>query len=128
MSKIKDECNKSCSSNLLFLRENNFQKDYVNIWLQKLTLNFENALFLLAHCKILVTFWKKLVCRVDQWSKLVFRFNAQIFKTILKGIYKVKWSNHSISLTFLGLSLQTGTRDWDYRSWLKTDTIDWDYN
>ena len=45
MTKIKNVVNKSCSSNLVFLRENHFLKDYVDIWPQKLTLNFENAPF-----------------------------------------------------------------------------------
>ena len=60
MNEIEYDVNESCSSNLLFLRENHFQEDQVNIRPQKLTLKFENALFLLAHCKILVTFWKKI--------------------------------------------------------------------
>ena len=49
MNEIKNDPNESYSSNLLFLREN-----------QKLALNLENALFLSAHCKILVTVWKKI--------------------------------------------------------------------
>ena len=52
MSESKNDFNESCSSNLVFLRENHFQKDYVAISPQKLTLNLENALFLLAHLKI----------------------------------------------------------------------------
>ena len=56
MIKIENGLNKSCSSNLVFLRENHLQKDQVAISPQKMTLNFENALFLLAHLKILVTF------------------------------------------------------------------------
>ena len=60
MIKIKNDLNESCSSNLVFLRENHFQKDQVAISPQKLTLNFENALFLLAHFKILVTVGKKI--------------------------------------------------------------------
>ena len=55
MIKIKNDINESCSSNLVFLRENPFQKDQVAISPLKLTLNFENALFLLAHLKIWVT-------------------------------------------------------------------------
>ena len=52
MIKIKNGLNESCSSNLIILRENHFQRDSVTISPQKLTLNFENALFLLAHLKI----------------------------------------------------------------------------
>ena len=48
MTKIKNVVNESCFSNLVFLKEYRFQKDWVNIWPQKLTLNFENALFLSA--------------------------------------------------------------------------------
>ena len=51
MIKIGNGLNKSCSSNLVFLRENHLQKDQVAISPQKMTLNFENALFLLAHLK-----------------------------------------------------------------------------
>ena len=51
MHEIKNDPNESYSSNLLFLRENHFQEDSVNIWPQKLTLNLENALFLLAIAK-----------------------------------------------------------------------------
>ena len=59
MIKIENGLNKSCSSNLVFLRENHLQKDQVAISPQKMTSNFENALFLLAHLKILVKFWAK---------------------------------------------------------------------
>ena len=60
MNGTKYDLNESCSSNIVFLIENNFQEDYVSILPQKLTLNFENALFLSAHCKILKTVWKKI--------------------------------------------------------------------
>ena len=52
MIEIKNDLNESCSSNLVFLRENHFQKDQVAISPQKLTLNLENALFLLAHLNV----------------------------------------------------------------------------
>ena len=55
MIEIKNDLNETCSSNLVFLRENHFQRDSVTISSQKLTLNFENALFLSAHLKIFVT-------------------------------------------------------------------------
>ena len=45
MNEIENGLNESYSSNLLFLRENNLKEDQVNIWPQKLTLKFENALF-----------------------------------------------------------------------------------
>ena len=40
---MKNNPNETCSSNLVFLRENNFQRDSVAISPQKLTFNFENA-------------------------------------------------------------------------------------
>ena len=40
MTKIENVVNESCSSNLVFLRENCFQEDLVDIWPQKLALNF----------------------------------------------------------------------------------------
>ena len=59
MNEIKNDPNESYSLNLLFLRENHFPEDYVNIWPKKLTLNFENTLYLWAYCKILAKAWKK---------------------------------------------------------------------
>ena len=52
MIEIKNDLNESYSSNLIFLRENHFQKDQVAISPQKLTLNFKNTLFLSALLKI----------------------------------------------------------------------------
>ena len=52
MIEIKNDFNESCSFNLVFLRENHFQKDLVATSSQKFTLNFENVLFLSAHLKI----------------------------------------------------------------------------
>ena len=49
---MKNDLNEKYSSNLLFLREDHFQGDSVAISPQKLTLNFENALFLSTHFKI----------------------------------------------------------------------------
>ena len=51
MIEIENDLNESCSSNLVFLRENHFQRDSVTISPQKLTLNFENALFLSTNFK-----------------------------------------------------------------------------
>ena len=59
MNEIKNDFIESRSSNLLFLRENFFQDDLVNVLHQNITLNFENTLFLLAHCKIVVIFWER---------------------------------------------------------------------
>ena len=59
MNRIKNDHNESCSSNQIFLRENRFQKNLVNISPKKLTLNFENALFLSPEWKILAIVWKK---------------------------------------------------------------------
>ena len=61
MIEIKNGLNESCSSNLVFLRENHFQRDSVTISPQKLTLNFENALFLSTHFKI----WVKVGEKID---------------------------------------------------------------
>ena len=52
MIEIKNDHNKSCSSNIVFLRENHFQRDSVAISPEKLTLNFDNSLFLSTHFKI----------------------------------------------------------------------------
>ena len=49
MTKMKKDFNESFSSNLVFLRENHFWEDKGDISPWELTLNFENALFLLAH-------------------------------------------------------------------------------
>ena len=43
MIEMKNDLIESCSSNLVFLRENNFQEDQVDIWPWKLTWTFENA-------------------------------------------------------------------------------------
>ena len=48
MTKIENIVNESFSSNLVFLRGNRFQEDWVDIWPQKLTLNVENSLSLSA--------------------------------------------------------------------------------
>ena len=53
MTKIENDVHESWSSNLIFLRENHFQRNPISFRPLKLTLNFQNALFLLAHFKIL---------------------------------------------------------------------------
>ena len=60
MNWMKDDHNESCSSNHLFSGENHFQENYWSILPRKLTLNFENALFLTAQWKILATVWEKI--------------------------------------------------------------------
>jgi len=59
MIKTKNDLNESCSSNLVFLRENHFQRETVTISPKKLTLNFENSLFLSTHSKSEWEFGKK---------------------------------------------------------------------
>ena len=54
MTKINNGFSKSCSFNSMFLRENCFRKDLVDKRPQKLTLNSENALFLMARLYLLV--------------------------------------------------------------------------
>ena len=74
----KSEVNESCSSNLIFLRENHFQKDLISFRPLKLTLNFQNSLFLLAYFKILEVARDKItIYRVDQCSKLLLWLNGR---------------------------------------------------
>ena len=68
MNKMKNDFNKSFSSNLVFLKENHFQEYQVEISPQKLTRKFENALFLSAYFQILVTVGKKI--NIQGWSVL----------------------------------------------------------
>ena len=44
MTEIKNDLIESCSSDLLFLRENHFQEDEVNSWPQKLKMPFFGSL------------------------------------------------------------------------------------
>ena len=60
MTEIKNVFYESCSSNSVFLKENHFQEDQVEISPHKLTHKFENALFLSAYFQILVTVGKKM--------------------------------------------------------------------
>ena len=75
MIKMKNDLNESCSSKLVFERENHFQRDSVTISPQKLTLKFENALFLSTHFKIWVRVEEKmnmlgwLILKVGLWAK-----------------------------------------------------------
>ena len=68
MTKIKNDFNESFSSDLVFLRENHFWENWGDISPWDMTLNFENALFLSAHFKILVTVGKKI--NKQGWSVL----------------------------------------------------------
>ena len=75
---IENVVNKSCSPNSIFLRENHFQEDSVNFWLQKLTLKTENAQFLPAHhyvClqDIKISFW-----HVDFYAKISLNLDTRI--------------------------------------------------
>ena len=60
MIKMKNDLNESCSFDLVFLKENHFQRDSVATSPKKLTLNFENALFLSTHFKIWVGVGEKI--------------------------------------------------------------------
>ena len=64
MIEMKNDVIESCSSNLVLLRENHFQRDSVAISPQKLTLNFENALFLLTHFKI----WEQVGKKINMYG------------------------------------------------------------
>ena len=55
MIRIKSAFTESCSSNSIFLRENQIQKDQITFSPLKLTSNFQNALFLQAYFKSVVT-------------------------------------------------------------------------
>ena len=57
---MKIDINESCSSNLIFLRENHLQKDKNAFKSSKLTPNFHNALFLLAYFKSAMTIGKEM--------------------------------------------------------------------
>ena len=63
---MKKDFTESCSSNLIILRENHFQKDWVGFWPSKLTLNFKNALFLSVYFYSVVTVGKDLT--IQDWS------------------------------------------------------------
>ena len=43
MIEIENVANKSCCPNLIFKEENHLRENVVDIWSQKLTLNYENA-------------------------------------------------------------------------------------
>ena len=78
MIKIENIFNKSCSLNSIFLRNNRFQEDSDNFWLQKLTLKTENAQFLPAHhyvClqDIKISFW-----HVDFYAKISLILDTRI--------------------------------------------------
>ena len=47
MIEIENVANQSCTPNLIFRKENRFREDWVDIGPRKLTLNSENAQFLM---------------------------------------------------------------------------------
>jgi len=57
---MKIDINESCSSNLIFLRENHLQKDWNAFKSSKWTPNFQNALFLSAYFKSAMTVGKEM--------------------------------------------------------------------
>ena len=60
MTKIKNDVNESWSFNLMFLSENDFQGNLIISWPLKWTLNFQNALFISAHFRILEVVWDEI--------------------------------------------------------------------
>ena len=60
MNKVKSVITESCSSDLIFLIENRFQKDYIAFWPLQLTPNFKNALSLSAYFKSVMTDGKEI--------------------------------------------------------------------
>ena len=60
VGKIEIDITERCSSNLIFLIENHFQKDQNAFKPLKLTPNFQNALFLSAYFKSAVTVGKEM--------------------------------------------------------------------
>ena len=54
--RIKNAFTESCSSNLIFWRENCFHKNQIGVWPPKMILKFTNAQILLLYFQILVTF------------------------------------------------------------------------
>ena len=70
---MKIDINESCSSNLIFLRENHLQKDQNAFKSSKLTPNFQNALFLSGYFKSVVTDTKKITrgCCKKNWTSII---------------------------------------------------------
>ena len=82
--------NENFSSNLVFLRENRFREDQVNIWPLELILNFKNTLFLWARYYFYLQDIKISFEDVDFFAKL-----SQILDTLV--------SNSTIQLTKMGV-------------------------
>ena len=76
MDRVKIVINESCSFKLLFLIENYFQSKKVEFWTSKLTLNFENALFLSACHSFMVQDSKVSFEYVDFYAKMSLIFYA----------------------------------------------------
>ena len=68
--------NESCSFKLLFLIENYFQSKKVELWASKLTLNFENALFLSTCHSFMVQDSKVSFEYVDFYTKMLVILHA----------------------------------------------------
>ena len=86
MIERKNDLNESCSSDLVFLRENHFQRDLVAILPQKLTLNAKNALLLSTYFKIWVTVGKRSTHWVNLCSNVISNLNKQPSSTTLPGL------------------------------------------
>ena len=96
---IRIECvvNKSCSPNSIFLRENHFQEDSVNFWLQKLTLKTKNAHFLPAHHYTLLVFYSNFPVSKNLLNEMV----------IKQGYRKIKISDDSsVKMEHLWMDLE----------------------
>ena len=94
MSKIKNFVNKSCSANLVFLKINHFQEDYVVFSPPKLTLNIENALFLSARHSFYLQDIKVSFEYVDFYAKiLLVKYTRVKNSTIQRTIISIKHSS-----------------------------------
>ena len=71
MDCINNVINESCLFELLFLKENHFQSKKVEFWTSKLTLNFENALFLSGCHSFMVQDSKVSFEYVDSYAKML---------------------------------------------------------
>ena len=71
MDCIKNVINESCLLKLVFSMENHFQSKKVEFWTSKLTLNFENALFLSVGHSFMVQDSKVSFEYVDFYAKIL---------------------------------------------------------
>ena len=77
-TKINNGFSKSCSSNSIFLSENCFRKDLVDKRPRKLTLNSENALFLMSRLYLLVQYTQISSEYVDLHAKRMLILDTRI--------------------------------------------------